>query len=345
MVKVDSCKEGDMLANDVYGASGLKLVNGDTVIDAFVIEKLKQFGIEHIRIYEREEREAQTEQEAYSKQMEGSYRKNTDEVKQIINRLATGEKLDPETVTAATDQVYNDLSSNTGMNILFFLSQIKDKNDYTYQHSVNVAFYSMLLAKWLDMGEEEVKNAARAGLLHDIGKSRVPLAILDKPDKLTDEEFKIMMMHPMLGYKMLEEGGYENEEVKNAVLMHHEHMNQTGYPKGIPEKTIGMLARIVTVADVYDALTSDRAYKKRMHPFAVFDLFLHDADNLFDSSVATKFVNNMALFFTGADVMLNNGDEGKIVYVPPYNKVSPVIYSKGKYLTHNEDGVLITELL
>lgn len=304
-----------------------------------------QFDIEHIRVYEHSEQEAETQEDAYAKQLEKSYQKDTEGIKQIVNQLASGEKVEAEEIIAVTDEVYSNISGNTSLNILFFLSQIKDQSDYTYQHSINVAFYSMLLAKWLNLNDEQIKNASSAGMLHDIGKSRIPVKILDKPSKLTDEEFKIMRLHPTLGYRILEDGKYDNQEVKDAVLMHHEHMNENGYPEGIPSKKVGILARIVSVADVYDALTSDRCYKKRMHPFAVFDLLLHDANNLFDSAVAEKFVNNMALFFTGTEVLLNNGDEGKIVYVPPHNKESPVIYSKGKYLKHNENGVLITELL
>jgi HD-GYP domain-containing protein (c-di-GMP phosphodiesterase class II) len=203
----------------------------------------------------------------------------------------------------------------------------------------------MIIAKWLRLPERDVKRVTQAGFLHDIGKSRVPLEILDKTTPLSEKEFEIIKQHPLYGYQILEESGFEDNDIKNAVLMHHKRITSKGYPNNLPESLIGNFASIVSIADVYDAMTSDRVYKKKANPFAVFEMFLKEGRSDFDTFVVNEFVNRMSLYLIGSKVKLSNGAKGEIVYIPPQDVLSPVVLSNGNFLSIGKDGLTIIEML
>lgn len=342
-IKLCDCREGDILATDIFNREGIKLVSYNTMVNPFILEKLTEMGIEEVVVYDPP---INTSTKEYKlKCLDNSYKENVVTVKSIVHELARGKALDIGKITNSADDIYKHLCDNSNDNIIKYLYKIKGTDEYTYQHSVNVAFYSMLLARWLNFSEDEIKEAVQAGLLHDIGKSKVPLRILNKSSQLTKEEFTIIKKHPVYGYSILDESNFVNIDIKRAVLLHHERVNKTGYPFSISADGIGILTRIVSVADVYDAMTSNRVYKKKATPFAAFEMFLTDGYTNFDSYVANKFVNNMATYLTGSDVMLNNGETGKIVYLPPHDILNPIVCSNGEYLSINENGLKITDLL
>lgn len=128
-------------------------------------------------------------------------------------------------------------------------------------------------------------------------------------------------------------------------MLHHERVNRTGYPFNIPASNLGLLTRIVSVTDVYDAMTSDRVYKRKATPFAAFEMFLTEGYTNFDTYVTREFVSHMAAYLTGSTVKLSSGETGKIVYVPPQDVLSPVIFSNGDYFGLRERGLQITDLM
>jgi putative nucleotidyltransferase with HDIG domain len=265
-------------------------------------------------------------------------------IKRVVRELANGKKLDISNITAIADGIYQCLSETANENIIRYISQIKRVDEYTYQHSLNVAFYCMLFGRWLNFSADEIKEAVLAGLLHDIGKAKVPLVILNKPAKLTDKEFSVIKKHPIYGYLILEESNFINMDIKRAVLLHHERINRKGYPFNVSDHELSILTRIVSLSDVYDAITSDRIYKKKATPFSAFEMFLTDANSNYDSYLVGKFVSNMAAMLTGSDVLLSNGDKGKVVYVPPHDVLSPIVCADGKYITLAGSGLEIVRL-
>lgn len=338
-VQLSECEDGDILASDIYNREGVKLIAGNTTVNPFILDKLLQQGIENVRIYDPPVGWARK----YEK-IDRGYKKQVMNIKSVVYDLSGGKTLDIGKITEIADSIYRCLCEVANENIIRYISQIKRTDEYTYQHSLNVAFYSMLLGRWLNFSEGEIMQAALAGLLHDIGKTRVPLRILNKPAKLTEEEFSEIKKHPIYGYLILDESNFVNMDIKRAVLLHHERVNRTGYPFSISDSEIGIITRIVAVSDVYDAMTSDRVYKKKATPFSAFEMFLSDVNNCFDSYVAGKFVTNMAMMLTGADVLLSNGEQGKVVYVPPHDILSPIVCSGGKYLSLMDNELKIVRL-
>ena len=138
---------------------------------------------------------------------------------------------------------------------------------YTHTHSLNVAIYTLSLGAYLKLDEQALNDLGHAGFLHDLGKRKIDVGIINKKGKLDTKEFKIMQAHSELGYKIAIKMGIKNEDILSGIRYHHEKMDGTGYPHGLKEKDIPFFARIVGLCDIFDALTSKRSYKNAMSTF------------------------------------------------------------------------------
>lgn len=213
-------------------------------------------------------------------------------------------------------------------------------DEYTYTHSVNVAFYSALMAKWLKYSEREIKRVIEAALLHDVGKIKVPSALLNKIGKLLPDEFEEIKKHAIYGYEMVSEIKELSSEVKKAVLMHHEREDRSGYPFKAGAEDINQYSKIVAIADVFDAMTTDRVYKKGVSPFDAFFMFQTTGQESFDIKIVGTFLGNICACYTGTNVLISTGDIGRVVYIPPHNISRPVIKVASGYLDFSRDESL-----
>lgn len=173
------------------------------------------------------------------------------------------------------------------------LIDLKKHDLYTYHHSLNVSFYGMLIGKWIGLSGEEIKEMGVAGLLHDIGKIQISSALLNKKEKLTSKEFDEIKMHTIYGYNRIKKIENFSEEIKKAVLMHHEREDQSGYPFGLKRSEMNIHAKIIAVADVYDAMTSERAYKGAKSSLEAFKMFEREGGKLFNNPIVKTFLKNM----------------------------------------------------
>lgn len=193
------------------------------------------------------------------------------------------------------------------------LLDLRSFDDYTYHHSVNVAVYAVAVGKYMGLADNNLTMLCQAGICHDLGKNRIPLSILNKPGRLTDEEFETIKSHPQMSYDIL----YNNPEisalVRQAVLCHHENENGSGYPLGKEGKQIPLLAKIIHAVDVYDALTSKRPYKDPYAPVDAFDYLVGGCGILFDQSVVEAMQHVIPMYPPGVDVLLSNGENAVVV--------------------------------
>ena len=185
-------------------------------------------------------------------------------------------------------------------------------DNYTYAHCVNVAVISIILGISLNLSKKNLTYLCIGALIHDIGKSFIPKEILQKPGKLTHEEFEIIKNHPRYGYDFLRKSFNLSSHIKLIVLQHHERFDGLGYPNGIIGNKISYLARIVSIADVYDALTSDRPYKRAMCPSDALEYLMSNAGTLFDHDIINVFCKIIIPFPQGTIVSLSNGDIGVV---------------------------------
>lgn len=216
------------------------------------------------------------------------------ELKNNLSNVLFQEEYTYTHVTQFLAHMYESIEGNPI--ILKALDQIKKMDEYTFTHSVNTAFYSMFIAMWMDLDEQNIINATQAGFLHDIGKIYIPEEILNKSGVLTREEYEIIQLHPLYGYSLLNEFSEFNLEVKRAVLFHHERIDAKGYPLCATDDYVGLLPKIVAVADVYDAMTTNRIYKKAKTAREAIDYLSHQGRSQLDNQVLFYFLNNIPVY-------------------------------------------------
>lgn len=202
----------------------------------------------------------------------------------------------------------------TTISIFDNLHNMRQIDDSTYAHSLNVSMIARMFGMWLHYSEEELDILTLAGLLHDIGKCKIPDSIILKKGRLTDEEYKIIKTHPRLGYEILQHQPMD-DRVKNAVLMHHERCDGSGYPFGLTSDKIDDIAAIISIADVYDAMTSDRSYRKGLCPFEVIASFELEGLNQYKPQFILCFLEHIANTYVNNHVLLSNGQKGRIVMI------------------------------
>ncbi|MCT4543585.1 MAG: HD-GYP domain-containing protein [Vallitalea sp.] len=193
------------------------------------------------------------------------------------------------------------------------LIDLKIFDDYTFYHSVNVAVLSILLGTTLELNKEQLYNLGLGAILHDIGKMFIDNSILNKKGKLTDEEFFEIQKHPQYGYKYLKETFQIPLSSYVAVLQHHEKYNGTGYPNRISKDKISLFAQIISIADVYDALTSNRPYRKALLPSEAIEYIMGNGGVMFDIKLVKRFISKIAPYPVGTGVELSNKYKGFVV--------------------------------
>jgi putative nucleotidyltransferase with HDIG domain len=204
------------------------------------------------------------------------------------------------------------------------ISALKTSDEYTFKHSVDVATMSMVLAKQQGLSQKQIYEIGVAGLLHDIGKTKIPLDILNKPARLTDEEFAVMKQHPVFGYRMIKGRDEFSNEICMAVLQHHEKMNSKGYPVGFPSDKITQYARILTIADIYDALVTERPYKSAFSQREAVEMIMSMTGEL-DLTAMKSFLESMILYPVDSIVELSNGEKAKVVKNNPHYILRPTV--------------------
>ncbi|MBQ6734994.1 MAG: HD-GYP domain-containing protein [Lachnospiraceae bacterium] len=230
-----------------------------------------------------------------------------------INEIVRGDKeIDTHQLIAP---VYDLIHTCYGpSNVFDMLHALRSYDDATYVHSVNVALIAHTIGEWMHLPEEDLELLTEAGLLHDIGKIMVPHEIVNKKEPLTGDERVKMRMHPQLGYRVLERKNVD-QHIKNTVLMHHERCDGSGYPRHLTMEKIDPVARVIAIADVYDAMTSERVYRKALSPFYAFEMIERDGLQKYDPHPLMAFLENLSGAYIGNRVRLDDGSEGEIIYI------------------------------
>jgi putative nucleotidyltransferase with HDIG domain len=318
-------KEGDILAYDIKNKDEITLVSKETVLNRYIIDKLSVMNLKFLYIYKNKSEDAASFQSFVK-----SYQENLKQIKILLDDLASGKQLDYQIVTCVSKTIYSSIRDHGS--IVKYLQMLRNADEYTYTHSMNTAFYAMLIGKWLGFPDNKLELVIQSGLLHDIGKTQIPSDILNKKGSLTNEEYDIIKKHTIYGLQMLEDAENIPSEIKKAILYHHERTDGSGYPFHATSEKINKFAKIIAVSDVFDAMTSDRVYKKRATPFDAFEMFLTNGRSTYDAEIINIFVKKMANFYVGSDIILSNGQTGRIVFVPPYDTLNPIVQTDKGYI-------------
>ncbi|WP_246079215.1 HD-GYP domain-containing protein [Paenibacillus piri] len=210
-------------------------------------------------------------------------------------------------------------------NLFALFACLQSKDDYTFRHNIGVGVIATLIGRWLELKESELSQLTIAATLHDVGKLKIPLELLNKPEKLTAEEFELMKKHTWFGYEMIQNTVGTNLREALVAYQHHERQDGSGYPLGIKGDQISFFSRIVAVADVFHAMTSQRAYKNAA-PFYETLKQMHDnAFGVLDPQIIRLFMDKMMQSIIGNDVLLTDGSKGTIVMVNPHDPLHPLV--------------------
>ncbi|EGI78099.1 HD-GYP domain-containing protein [Hylemonella gracilis] len=231
-----------------------------------------------------------------------------DTVLSMFQEARMGHAVDTRNAHQLVEQISQSINRNASA--LISMARLKKADDYTYMHSVAVCALMIALARQLGLDDRQTEAAGMAGLLHDVGKAKIPKEVLDKPGKLTEHEFAIMREHPAQGYDILREMRNLPPEALDVVLHHHEKMNGTGYPHGLKGEEISLYAKMGAVCDVYDAITSNRPYKNGWDPAESLHKMAEWAGGHFDQRVFQAFVKSVGIYPIGSLLRLNANNAG-----------------------------------
>lgn len=257
----------------------------------------------------------------------------------MFKDLRMGKAIETEAVMPIVEEISASVARNP--HALISLVRLKTADDYTYMHSVAVCALMTALAKELKLSEAEAKQAGLAGLMHDMGKATIPLEVLNKPGALTDYEFKVIRDHPQLGYDMLVKANISDPVTLDVCLHHHEKMDGSGYPKKLTADQISLFAKMGAVCDVYDAVTSTRAYKSAWEPGMALKRMAGWSGH-FDPLVFKAFVKSLGIYPIGTVVILKSGRLAVVVRQNADNLLKPVV--KAFFSTKSKIHIPVVEL-
>lgn len=363
IIQTNHSRPGMIVAKDIYTYNNLLIISKGTVLDDRIITRLKFYSIYELTIdistksspviATEPKKKITNNNLTYSQSI-----KNTMEFKQFNSTFQnTVEKFSKNfdgIVLNSTEIDCNDLmkhcdhllsNSRNKLHLFDMLHCIKNYDDSTYVHSINVALICNTLGYWLNYTEKDIEILTLCGLLHDIGKLVLPTALINKPTKLTDNEYSTIKKHTLKGYQILKDKDID-ERIKYAALLHHERCDGSGYPNGFTGAHINDFSKIVAIADVYDAMTSPRIYRGSLCPFEVINTFENEGFSKYDPKFVIPFLNGIIQTYLHNTVHLSNGMKGEIIMINKHNLSKPVVKVEKSFIDlSKETDLYITNIL
>lgn len=346
-IAIEELKLGECLSKDIYNDLGNIILSQGTELEARHLEYFRNHGISYVYI---DEPNIQSQAPDTSRiiasnkyrDLNSNYAIVLDRFKKMYYQIQNKDfGFDVRTIEDDIKPLVDILLSDN--DILGSMRLLSFKESYHFTHAVNVSMLGAMLGKWLGLDKQTIYTIAIAGLLHDVGKTQVPQEILFKTDRLSFVELDLVRSHAKLGYEMLKENPSISKDVLAAILFHHERSDGSGYPSGLKEEQTPYIARIIGVVDVFDAITSDRIYKKGVSSFRAFNILKDESFRGLDPSISDVFMSNIASFFINNRVKLNDGRVGEVVYVNKFALNRPLVKVKDSFIDLSSDYTLDIE--
>jgi HD-GYP domain-containing protein (c-di-GMP phosphodiesterase class II) len=323
-ISIDSIQPGYKLGKEVIDKDGRLLVAEGTVLTDTIISNLKKIGYNGLvvkdRIFNNDDYFNSVIQQDLKFQIGEKLKStlNKSDEKGLPNLVDVAKQIS----TVLVDKIIG--KKEVKLN----LQDLKLYDDYTFFHSINVAIIALVLGQNMNLDKEQMKELGIAAILHDLGKIFIDPDILGKPGKLTKSEFKIVQDHSKYGYEVLKQAAEFDEYIYESVRGHHEKFDGTGYPDGKKGSQIPLFARIITVSDVYDALTSKRVYRNALFYGEAIEYIMANSSVMFEPEIVKVFLNSIYPYPIGTHIVLSNGEEAYVKDVKKGFVLRPVVLIK-----------------
>lgn len=306
---IDQIKENTVLAAPIFSDQGTILLNANAVLKRSYLSKLAKLGYVGLYIYD-EISEDISVKELLPEKLR----------MKAIKSLKT---LNLDACRVLAHSIVEELLCQSDISV--DMVSVASFDNYTYMHCINVAVLSVIVGIGMGLTNTQLKQLSEAALLHDIGKLSIKLEILNKKDRLTDEEIEVMRSHSQEGYNMVLDNPFISFLTKNAIFSHHENEDGTGYPRRLKSESIHCYAKIIHACDVYDALISNRIYRKAINPAEALEYLMSNCWTMFDVDCVRKILEYVSPYPTGITVALSDGRQAIISCQNKANRVRPVV--------------------
>lgn len=348
LLSTENLREGVILGRTIYGSKGETLLRAGTALNAKMIKRLNKLDFKVIYIDDEFSGDADVKDVIKPELRNEAVHR----VKKVFNSISEIDERTSFRFDKETGQMIKNIVAQVMANrdMMVEMIDLKTYDEYTFQHSVNVGVLSAVIGAEMNFSHKDMIDLTSAAIFHDIGKMFIPQDILNKPGKLTEEEFGLMQNHPRLGYEFASKYLPLSITSVNGILLHHEKCNGNGYPYSISKPEISSFAKIISICDVYDALTSDRCYKKAVLPSEAIEYIMASGDEHFDAEIINVFLKKIAPYPVGISVELSNGEKGLVFRNNPHYSLRPVIrlYSDAHFIDlmdRKNASVVITKVL
>lgn len=357
-VNTDRLEPGMILGADVYNENDQLVLPEGLVLNDKAIDKIRYYAISAVRIKEMTIPEVPPlqvvpeQEDSYGQKLRATpeFKKYVEDFEQTVDEMSRMiSDVVLKNAPLDTDKIVEDalelLHPEGGdINVFDMLHNMRTYDDITFAHSLNVGLICNVFAGWLGMSEEQQRIATECGIFHDIGKLKIPDIIIKKPKRLTDTEFEVVKTHPVEGYRILQRYNVD-DYVRSAALMHHERCDGSGYPMGLSGGQINMYAKMVAIADVYEAMTATRNYRGSLCPFVVIEAFEREGLQKYDTHMIMTFLENIVQTYMLNRVHLSNGKEGDIVFINKQQLSRPTVKCGDEFIDLAKEKDLVIERL
>ncbi|PEJ57364.1 hypothetical protein CN692_13195 [Bacillus sp. AFS002410] len=312
VVETSTLVPGMILRKPIYNEHGNKVVSANIPLTEKMIKRLHELNVLYAFVHALKSESIKTETAISDEMHVENIKKINDTFVKFKNEAhylnwLSLEKVAPK-LKGRIESFLNELILNK--DVLALLSSVLLYDENIFAHSLNVTLYSLAIGIKLELNTSELDLLGLGALLHDVGKIAVPKKVLNKPDRLTEEEYELIKQHTFAGYELLRDTINLHPIVAQCAIQHHERINGSGYPKGISGKDIHLFSKIIAVADFYDAVTSNRVYRQAMLPSEGLNLLNSGIDKLFDAKLVGIFKDLLTIYPTGLNVKLSDGRSG-----------------------------------
>lgn len=327
LVPIDQCRSGMRLGKKVFNEEGTVLLAEHVELTESMIRRLASYNVPHLYVEDPRTDDVVIQDPITDETRRfaiGTIRTNFKKIMMdSIPRRTVNQPYAGKAFKEALTMIIDDLSRNP--NAMIMLTDISVTDLYLYQHSLNVCIYTTMLGIAQGYSSSELTTLGLGALLHDIGKTKIPLDILTKPGKLLDSEFEAMKRHAEYGYKLLKDEPNIPLLSAHCAFQHHERVNGSGYPRGISGNEIHEFARWIGVVDSYDAMTTNRVYRSALLPHEAMEVLYTGSGTLYEKRMIEQFRDKVAIYPLGITVMLSTGETGVVVDVNSQFPQRPIV--------------------